>query len=303
MKMGHEAPDTIFVDPFRDTMKYIISFIILSLCTFLVAETAYLGIYIKAPSPSELRGARLSHGIMVDSIVPGSPAEIYGLMRRDIIYQINDTVIRNERDLNAFMMGSKPNDIVTIYFTSNNRQFSRQITLTNRNMLYRELYIYNYIQNPWLFIGIQAEEISPQLSLLLNIEKGMVILSVRDKSIASQQGLEAGDIILSVNDALTTDERSLTHALNHGLAKQPMKFVLWRNSQSVTIMVDLSNDLRSGTKTSEIFIIGPDVFDNELYGYSREKINTLLRKSRSELADDIQRLELEIFRLRQALGE
>ena len=77
--------------------------------------------------------------------------------------------------------------------------------------------------------------------------------------------------------------------------------VIWRNNQRITKHVDLSNSLNENVSNNEVFILGPDVFSNELYGYSREMINRILNKSRTEIETDIERLEQEIFQLRQRM--
>ena len=284
-------------------MKIVILSVIVLLCSNLVARDAYLGIYVEPPSRAELRNARLSFGVKIESVMPGSPAELSGLRANNIIFRIDNVSIRNENDLQRFMSIRSPGDVIHVHISQNEQHFVRQVQLTTWENLYRDLYIYNYIQNPWLFIGMNVEPITSSLARLLNLEMGMVVLDIREKSIAYVQGLEAGDIIISVNGSPTFNERTLTDALNMGLLNQPMQFFIWRNNVNKTLPIDLSNSLAEANSNSrEIFIIGPDVFDSELYRYPREMINRLLNKPRSELESDIERLELEILRLRQRMG-
>ena len=282
-------------------MRYYIFSLIVLLCVNLLGLEAYLGIFVIQPSSAELRRAELSYGIMVETIMPGSPADVYGLKEKDIIYSMDNTNIRNEIDLHNFMLNARPESNIYVLLVRENQPFIKRVTLRTRTDLHRELYIFNYIQNPYLFIGIDVEPISSSLARLLNLERGMVIFDVRENSIASAQGLEPGDIIISVNNLFTDNVTTLTTALNLGLKEQPLRFFIWRNSERITINVDLSNSLRENNQSNEVFIIGPDVFDTELYSYSRDMINRILTKSSSELESDIDRLEQEIFRLRQRI--
>jgi len=284
-------------------MKTIICAVILVLCSNLLCQqAAYLGIRFSQPTAAELRGTKLSYGIKIVEIVPGSPAETNGLILNDIIYQINNDIIRNEADLQRIIAKKQPGDVINIHISNSKQQFTKRVTLSSRNALYQDLYIYNYIQNPWLFMGIQVETISTSLAGLLNLEKGMVITSVRDKSIAESQGLEPGDIVISVNGIITSDENTLTDALTKGLQNQPMRFRIWRNSQTITKEVDLSNNITHNiSEQGQVFIKGPDIYDDELYTYSKERINSILNKTKSERELDIDRLENEIFQLRQML--
>ena len=280
-------------------MKYYIFALVVVLCSNLLSLEAYLGIYVVSPSQDELRRAELNFGLKVDVVMPGSPADVYGIREFDIIYGIDNISIRNEMDLHRFMTNAKHDAAIYVLLVRDDQPHIIQVQLRRREGLYRELYIFNYIQNPWLFIGIDVEQISSSLARLLNLEKGMVILDVRNNSIASLQGLEAGDIIISVNDIETVSEQTLTNAMNDGLQNQPMRFFIWRNNERSTILVDLSNSLNDDVNSNEVFILGPDVFSNELYGYSREMIESILNKPRSEIESDIDRLEQEIFLLRQ----
>jgi len=283
-------------------MKNIIFVLLVLLCSNLLSTQGYLGIRVRvdATPASVLKGANLKHGILITEIVPGSPADIAGLKVNDIIYQIDEKKIQNETDLENIIVKCQPSDVITIHLANRQQHQTRRVTLSNSDTLYRELYIYNFIENPYLFMGIQIETISASLARLLKLEKGMVITDVRDQSIASMQGLETGDIIISINNTPTNDEKTLSEALIRGLQNQPMHFSIWRNSQTITKQIDLSNNVtHQNAKTNEVFIIGPDLFDIELYSYSRDRINNILNKPKSEREQDIDRLEQEIFRLRQ----
>ena len=282
-------------------MKYIFTFFTLICCTAIYALQAYLGIYVNDPTSDDFKKADINYGIEVDSVMPGSPADVYGLKEKDIIYNINDIQIRNEADLHRFMTHVSPDEIIKVKVVRNKEHLTMQIQLRIREELYKELYIYNYVQNPWLFIGIDVEQISAQLATLLNLETGMVILNVRDNSIASLQDLEAGDIIISINALPTYSIETLTEAMNIGLQNQPMSFYIWRNSQRLTKLIDLSNSLNENFNKNEVVILGPDVVNSELYSYSREMINRILEKPKSEIESDIERLEQEIFMLRQRI--
>ena len=284
-------------------MKHLIITYLFLFTTALFGLQAYLGIYVTIPSSEDLKKAELTFGVMVETIMPGSPADVYDIHENDIIYGINNRYIRNESDLHRFMSEAKPDDSIYVLLMRENQPHIKQIQLRKREELYRELYIFNYIQNPWLFIGIDVEQVSAQLARLLNLEAGMVILTVRENSIASLQGIEAGDIIISINSNNTYNIQTLTEAMNNGLQNQPMQFYIWRNSTKITKLVDLSNSLSNDINSNEVVILGPDVFNNELYSYPRDMINKLLDKPKSVIESDIERLEHEIFMLRQRIEE
>jgi S1-C subfamily serine protease len=285
-------------------MKQIFFTLYVIICLNLVATDAYLGIRIANPTSSELRNANLQAGIKIESIVPTSPAELYGLMPNDIIFQMNNNQITSQDDLQRFMHAASPHTIVHVHLVQNGRRNIRQVQLTNRESVIRSLYIYNYIHNPILFIGFDVEQVTASLARLLNLETGMVVSEVRENSIAERQGLDPGDIIISINGKSTHDRESLTRALNMSLDDQPMKLSVWRNSESMTLSLDLSMTPENlNPALNNLFILGPDIFDNELYAYSKEMINRLINMPRNQIEEELDRLMNEVERLRKRMGQ
>ena len=284
-------------------MRHLFFLFILLLCNSIIAQQVYLGIYVNEITPNDLRTLGLSNGIVIESVMPGSPADVYGLKDNDIIYKINSVIIRQENDLTKFLSTCEPTDQISVFVYQDRKHVIKQVNLVERDHLHKDLYIFNYIHNPWLFIGINVEAISELLANVLALERGMVITEVRENSLAAFQGLEAGDIIISVNGLITYNERTLTESMNKALQNQPIRFTIWRDSKNIDIDIDLGNALNEHNNNSnEVFIVGPDIFDSELYSYSRDKIDRLLKKSKTEIESDIERLENEIYKLRQRMN-
>ncbi|MCL1827174.1 MAG: PDZ domain-containing protein [Candidatus Cloacimonetes bacterium] len=284
-------------------MRHIILCFILLVCINSYAQQVYLGIYVEDLNQIQLKSLGIPSGIIIETVMPGSPADIYGLFDNDIITKINNTTIKNEKDLTRFLFSCKPNDIINITTLQQKRYVVRTVKLSERENLYKDLYIFNYIHNPWLFVGINVEPLSATLAKVLMLEMGMVILDVRDNSLAQIHGFEAGDIIISVNGISTFSEKKLTDAMNLALQSQLIKFYIWRDSKYHDMSIDLGNSLSEESHDQkEVFIVGPDIFDNQLYNYSRDKIDRLLKKSKKEIEADIERLENEIYNLRQRMN-
>ncbi|HOQ79649.1 MAG TPA: PDZ domain-containing protein, partial [Candidatus Cloacimonadota bacterium] len=169
--------------------------------------------------------------------------------------------------------------------------------------LLQDLYIYNFIQNPWLFIGFDVQKLDSQLAAHFNQKNGLLIVDIRDHSLALTNGFKVGDIITYVNKVPVNKEEELSRQLALGITKQPISVDIVRDNKQMKINLNLTNNkvLNFQDQLDAVYIIGPDIFDNELYIYSQTKIDNILKQSDSEIEQEIQRLESEIQGLKRKI--
>ncbi len=283
-------------------LKIIIMYLVFSVSSIIFAQSAYLGIYVSELLEKDLHSNNLVGGIKVDSVLSDSPAKKNGLRKNAIIYQLNQLPINNENDFQKAISNCKAHQIILIYALFNNQKKVYKIKLGSRDNLYKELYLYNYIQNPWLFIGIDIEPLNKQLAKYFSVTSGVLVTNIRDHSIAKQNGFYVGDVIIAINNYPINSENDLTRQLAFGLEKQPILVNIIRKKQPILLKLDLTNKKKKSSNNNEdIYIIGPDVYDNELYRYSKEQVNQILKKSNTEIENEIERLENGIEVLKQKI--
>lgn len=275
--------------------------LLLSFCSFLFSQPLYIGIYIRDIDKNTQAKLKLNGGVIIDSVMANSPAQKAGLRKNQVIYKIDNYPIKNEADFQKALHNYKPND--KILFTVKHQQKTKvySISTQNRDNLIKDLYLYNYIQNPWLFIGIDVQAMNDQLYEYFKVRNGVLIIDIRDHSIALKNDLKVGDIITHVNSYPVNNEDQLTKQLAYGLKNQPIVMNIIRKNKPIKIALDLTNKKLNNLKKNpdEVYIIGPDIYDNELYGYSQSKINQVLKQSDSEIESEIERLESEIQGLKK----
>ncbi len=71
-------------------------------------------------------------GVRLDGVVPGSPAEIVGLVKGDIVVAMDDLTIGNLSDLSNALKTMKPDQAVEIIFVRNGKELSTTATLKKR---------------------------------------------------------------------------------------------------------------------------------------------------------------------------
>jgi 2-alkenal reductase len=77
-------------------------------------------------------GALLDHGVVIQEVVAGSPAEAVGLRAGDVIGAINDQVIDQDNALSNVLIRFKPGDSVDLTIYRDGQKLSIKITLGER---------------------------------------------------------------------------------------------------------------------------------------------------------------------------
>ena len=71
-------------------------------------------------------------GATITSVVPGSPAEIYGLQFDDIILRINDQTVRNSVEATRAIGGLRPGDVAKIIYEREEKTYSQNVSIGER---------------------------------------------------------------------------------------------------------------------------------------------------------------------------
>jgi len=93
-------------------------------------RVVYIGLEMQDITPLMARyyGLRSLDGVIVEQVLPSSPASKAGVRRGDIIMQMGETAIRNMRDAEAVTIELKPGDTVPIRLLREGRE--QQISIT-----------------------------------------------------------------------------------------------------------------------------------------------------------------------------
>lgn len=71
-------------------------------------------------------------GAMITNMVPGSPAQSYGLQIDDIVLRINDTPVRNSVEATRVVGDLRPGDVATFIYERNEKTFSQTVAIGER---------------------------------------------------------------------------------------------------------------------------------------------------------------------------
>ncbi len=160
-----------------------------------------------------LRSFGAEHGVVVQSVEAGSPAERAGLARGDVVITVNGKPIMNGDDLVAIVSDSDIGRKLKIEYLRDRKAMSTEVEVGDRNKIAGDLRRGEDLEGTEepgeeaggpLGVAVrnltrdQAQELADELHLGSH-PQGVLVTEVKPGSFASDLGLVRGDVILSFN--------------------------------------------------------------------------------------------------------
>ena len=214
----------------------------------------YLGVESQAVSPAMVQALHLPKpaagepgGALVATVEPASPAAKAGLQPGDVIVAVNNTPIKQPRDLAVAVAASKPDSDDTLSVVRDGT--ARDVTVKLAAMKSDEPVGEHATAKGG--IGLALAPLTPEMRDQLDVPdgtKGAVVAAVRPGSAAEQAGLQAGDVIVGVGakSVSTADEaagaiRAATRASgNNADGEQAVALRVMRAGRTGYVAVDTS---------------------------------------------------------------
>jgi len=166
-------------------------------------------------------------GVLVNNVIPGSPADQAGLQRGDVILAVDGTDITDSFQIQDQISQRDPGDTVRLVVdTASGGKRNVYVTLgvkpddtgaTDANIKKvagaPDTTVDPVMQTPW---GISVSPLTDEIREQFDIpaaEQGVVIVAVVQKGLADSQGLEVGDVIESINQIPIPNLQALYQAL------------------------------------------------------------------------------------------
>jgi serine protease Do len=178
-------------------------------------------------------------GVLVEDVIPGSPADKAGIYAGDVILSIGAALLQNVRDLAATMYEYKVGDIVPIEVQRRQKTFPLQVPVAEKQ---NDLVGLADLVNP-------DRDVVPQLGILgLNVDdnirqilplrynEGVLVAAFAGLPSYFGEALREGDVIHAINGRRVTTVETLRHELDDVKRGQPIALQTERNG-SLTFLV------------------------------------------------------------------
>ena len=173
-----------------------------------------------------LRSFGVEGGVIINHVLPGSPADQGGLKSGDVIVAVDDTRIRSGNELVAKISETPVGDKVRLKYARDGKEAETTITIAERTEVFKELLRgeegHSKQEEPTeAKFGLTLQNLTPQLAgrLRLGEEEGVLVTKVDPGSFAEDVGLLRADLIVELEREPTRsveDVRRIQRSLRSG---------------------------------------------------------------------------------------
>ncbi|MEE9235539.1 MAG: Do family serine endopeptidase [Candidatus Acidoferrales bacterium] len=168
-----------------------------------------IGVSFRGPTSQNeaiLRSLGAEHGVVIESVQPGGPAEKAGLRRGDVIIQVGDAPIYTGDDLVNKVASTPIGQEVSLGYIRNKQEQQTKVRIEDRTKVFAD----RFESTPGVEreeeasarLGITLEEMSAALAHRFGLspnEAGLLVTDVEPGSFGSKIGLQRADVILEFN--------------------------------------------------------------------------------------------------------
>ena len=166
---------------------------------------AFLGVEVVSVDPviAKQLGIRDGHGVLVNAVLPDSPAQNAGIQRGDVIAVINSSATIDIETFKEIMATLSPGDTARVTLVRDGKKVRLYAQLAELPAFTKTAQTAETVTNSddldW---GVSLSAITSALRELFNIPSdiaGVVVLSVAPDGTAEEAGLQPGDVIMGID--------------------------------------------------------------------------------------------------------
>ena len=158
----------------------------------------YLGVAISDLDTEMSKVYNHKKGALVLDVSEDTPAYKYGVKRGDLIYAINNKIIKDRTALQNVIASFKPDEKIVLNIERDKKNIDLDIVLGNRTAL-----VHIQSNNSRVLSGLKVSTIDANVQKQFRLDsdtKGVLISDVEPKSKAEKVGFQPGDIIIQIED-------------------------------------------------------------------------------------------------------
>ena len=181
-----------------------------------------------------LKALGAEHGILLESVEPGSPADRAGLRAEDLITAVNGKPVRTGTELVNPIADTPVGSKVRVTYLRGKVKKEVEVDVADRTEIFPQTAGRNEDEPEeagTVEMGLRVEELTPQIAAQLKFEgqNGVVVNQVAAGSFAEDVGFARGDLVAEVNGQAVRSVAQFTQAVGNLKQGEGVVFKVYRS--------------------------------------------------------------------------
>lgn len=268
-------------------------------------DRGYLGVYMQELSADVKDGLdlKVDAGVLISGIIDDSPAAEAGLEDGDVIILFDGKEVTSPDDLRDLVRATAPGTSVEVKLVRDGKNKTLTLEIGDRpedfwfsldNDRPGNFEIARFIGGAVL--GVEATELNEGLAEYFDTkaESGVLVLDVKEETVAAAAGVEAGDVILKIDDEKVTSVKDLRESLRDYEEGDDFSIGVLRHGKSQTLKatMDAQHAFRVWNGRMPHMQFSPKHF--RMPQMRMERFGSDMREELDELRRDLDELRKEL---------
>jgi serine protease Do len=202
----------------------------------------WLGVTIQRLTPDLAKSFNLpeASGALVSGVSEGSPAAKAGLRQGDVIVSYHGRPVARSEDLPRVVADTPVGTEVPIVILRDGKKVETKVQVAK--MPEEQVASAGEPSGTGHSLGVSAQTLTPELArqLKLDVDQGVLVRSVREDSRAAMAGIEAGDVIVAVDQKPVRSVEDMQKAFEQHSQGRATLVLVHRNGGNVYLTVGSS---------------------------------------------------------------
>jgi C-terminal processing protease CtpA/Prc len=237
--------------------QWIVAFMCFSALLF-AGGSPFIGIFLQDPTDEQVKTFD-SKGVMIEGIIPGTPAEQANLKKNCLIVDISGKPVTCAADLRTIMTNYNVGDTIVVkMLCSKGKSEDHTLILTDRGE--KQGYSYSFTMPEDNPLGLTLTQITPQLREYFGVPYGVMVSEIEIKSSADSAGIKAGDILMKIDGAIVDSPENVRNELAKGKPGQKVAVEVNRRGERKALSLVLNHSVNVMMSSSRTTTMNPQIY-------------------------------------------
>lgn len=206
-------------------------------------KRGWLGVTIQRVTENDAKALGLPQttGALIASVGKGQPADRAGVRQGDVVLEVNGIKVKNNNDLLKQIASLAPGQKARLTLWRNGKQVVKTVTLGQRGEKTMASMRQESPKATSSILGMHMRPVTKNeaSALGLDAQQGLLVLELTPDSIAEEEGIRQGDVIIQANQQIVNSVMELDKIIKRDKKRGAVMLLVKRQGQNLFVALPL----------------------------------------------------------------